>query len=224
MSRKKLALVHTSTSLVPMFNELVQRYLPQVDHFHVADDSLIKNVIRDGALRPETARRVLDLIVSAESGGAQMVLATCSSIGRAVEASQAFVGIPVLRVDLPMADRAIAMGKNIGVIATVPTTLGPTQDLIQRRGELAGAEFQLTTRLCAGAFELLMAGDVAAHDQRVLGALQELMEVVDVIVLAQASMSRVASQLPRDVACIPILASPTIAMEYLANSWLQDDA
>ena len=34
-----------------------------------------------------------------------------------------------------MADQAVATGTRIGVIATLPTTLNPTTDLVRRRGD-----------------------------------------------------------------------------------------
>ena len=51
----------------------------------------------------------------------------------------------------------------------------------------------------------------------VADALKELMKEVDVIVLAQASMSRVVDGLTQDEKLIPILASPAIAMKKLAE-------
>ena len=46
-------------------------------------------------------------------------MVTCSSIGPAVEAGAKLMGVPVLRVDQPMADIAVQTGKRIGVIATL---------------------------------------------------------------------------------------------------------
>ena len=62
-----------------------------------------------------------------------------------------------------------------------------------------------------------MGGDPARHDAMVAAALQELATEVDVIVLAQASMARVADGLDENARRIPILASPAIAIEHLAN-------
>jgi Asp/Glu/hydantoin racemase len=155
--------------------------------------------------------------VAAESAGADFVLVTCSSIGPAVEVVATMVDIPVLRVDQPMADRAVSLGPRIGVTATLPTTLAPTADLIERRAAAAGRQIQIKSRLCAGAFESLMNGDPARHDAMVAAALQELAAEVDVIVLAQASMARVADSLDESVRRTPILASPTIAIEHLAT-------
>ena len=135
-----------------MFAELCSEHLPHVEKFHISDDSLIKDVVRHGVLPIATSRRVLDHILAAESAGADRILVTCSSIGPAVEAAQAFVGVPVLRVDRPMAENAVAMGNRIGVAATLPTTLGPAAGLIQRCGVQAGRPIELTTELCEGAF------------------------------------------------------------------------
>lgn len=131
-----------------------------------------------------------------------------------MEAAEPLTGVPVLRVDRPMADSAVALGRRVGVLATLSTTLEPTADLVRRRALAAGAEISLEARLCEGAFEALMSGDAATHDARVAGALSELGGQVDVIVLAQASMARVAGTVEVPV---PVLASPPLAMEHLAK-------
>jgi Asp/Glu/hydantoin racemase len=210
---KRLGLIHTSATLVDVFAKLCAERLPGVETFNIVDDSLIKNTIAAGRLTPQTARRVAGHIGSAEAAGADHILVTCSSIGAAVEAAEPLTGVPVTRVDQPMADRAVALGRRIGVLATLATTLDPTADLVRRRAAAAGAEIELTARLCEGAFEALMGGDAASHDARVTAALAELGAEVDVIVLAQASMARVAGTAESKV---PVLASPPLAMDHLA--------
>ena len=93
----------------------------------------------------------------------------------------------------------------------------PTADLVARCAAEAGREIELTARLCDGAFEALMSGNAARHDEVVLAALEELSAQVDVIALAQASMARVVSTLPVDRRRVPILASPPLAIERLAR-------
>jgi Asp/Glu/hydantoin racemase len=217
MKRKKLGLVHTSATLVPVFAVLCKEKLPNVDVFNIADDSLVKGIREAGSLTATIARRVTNYLESAELAGADYIMVTCSSIGPAVEAGAKLMGVPVLRVDQPMADKAVAAGKKIGVIATLSTTLEPTADLIQRRAALAGKQIELTSKLVEGAFEALMAGDGATHDAKVAAALKELSQQVDVIVLAQASMARVVDTLKPEDKRVPILASPGIAVDYLAT-------
>ena len=217
MKRKKLGLVHTSAIHVPGFTQLCKDKLPDVDVFNIVDDSLVKGIREAGSLTATIARRVANYLESAELAGADYIMVTCSSIGPAVEAGAKLIGVPVLRVDQPMADKAVATGKRIGVIATLATTLDPTADLIQRRAVLAGKKIELTSKLCEGAFEALMSGDGATHDAKVAAALKELSQQVDVIVLAQASMARVVDTLAAEDKRVPILASPGIAVDYLAT-------
>lgn len=217
MATKTLGLIHTSATLVPVFQQLCAEHLPGVQVFNIVDDSLIKNVIRAGELTPDGARRVVNYVASAEAGGADYVLVTCSSIGAAVETAAGLTRVPVLRVDQPMADQAVRTGRRIGVIATLPTTLGPTSDLVRRRAAQAGRDIELTAVLCEGAFDALMSGDAARHDTMVAAALKELVTKVDVVLLAQASMARVVDTLNAADRPVPILASPGIAIQHLAT-------
>lgn len=215
--RKTLGLIHTSATLVPVFQQLCRERLPGVATFNIVDDSLIRDVIARGRLTAGVARRVAWHVRAAAAARADLILVTCSSIGAAVEATAAKSRVPVLRVDQPMADRAVRTGRRIGVIATLATTLEPTADLVRRRAEAAGADVEMLSRLCEGAFEALMAGDTARHDAAVSAALRELAGLTDVIVLAQASMARVAAALPAGELATPILASPPLAIEHLAG-------
>jgi Asp/Glu/hydantoin racemase len=217
MQQKTLGLIHTSATLVPMFQQLVSQYLPAVKVFNIVDDSLIKNTIACGELTPSTARRVVNYVGSAEAAGADFILVTCSSIGAAVEAAAELTNVPVLRVDQPMADQAVRTGTRVGVIATLSTTLQPTSDLVKRRAAVAGKDIELHAVLCEGAFDALMSGDGAKHDEMVSKALRELSAKTDVIVLAQASMARVADSLAPEDKKVPILASPGIAMQHIAS-------
>lgn len=216
-TKKRLGLLHTSATLVPIFEQLCKAKLPGVAVFNLVDDSLIKDVIVHGKLRPQTARRVTQHVAAAEDAGADYIMVTCSSIGAAVETAATLAGVPVLRVDQPMADQAVTTAQRIGVIATLPTTLEPTTDLVRRRAAAANRDVTITPRLCDGAFDALMSGDAVTHDAMVAAALRELAAQVDVIALAQASMARVVETLSEADRRTPILASPPLAVDYLAT-------
>jgi Asp/Glu/hydantoin racemase len=206
-------MLHTVSSLAPTFQGLCQELLPDVETFHMVDESLLKNTIRSGELTPTTTRRVLGHVASAVDGGADAVLVTCSSIGPAVALSRSVVSVPVMRVDEAMADLAVQMGPRIGVIATLPTTLHPTVELVQARANAVGKSVMVTAHLCAGAFEALGRGDTATHDALIADGLGQLLGAVDVVVLAQASMERVADTLSAEDRGAPILSSPRSGVE-----------
>lgn len=218
---KTLALIHTGSFLAPIFTKMCRETMPEVKIFNIVDESLLNNTIAANQLTPTTSRRLAGYLQSAEEAGADAIMVTCSSVGPAVEAALPFVNIPVLRVDQPMADKAVSMGQKIGVIATLPTTLEPTSALIKARAAAQGREIEIVQQLCQGAFEAVAAGDTETHDRLVTAGLKELMPKVEVVVLAQASMARVVDALPAAEKTVPILSSPQLGVEA-AKKMMQD--
>jgi Asp/Glu/hydantoin racemase len=215
---KQIAFIHTSPSVIPTFKSLADELIgPRGKVFNMVDESLLCDIIGHGCCPPATAKRLVGHVLAAEQAGADIILVTCSSLGRAVEASRLLVASKVLRVDEPMAERAVARGKRIGVIATLPSTLEPTAALIQARAATAGKQIELTSRVVEGAFDAVISGNGAKHDELVAAALREMTMTVDVIVLAQASMARVVESLSAAEKRVPILSSPRSAIEHLAT-------
>ena len=214
---KQIAFIHTSPSVIPTFKSLADELIgARAKVFNMVDESLLCDIIGHGCCPPATAKRLVGHVIAAEGAGAEIILVTCSSMGRAVEASRALVASRVLRVDEPMAEKAVATGRRIGVIATLPSTLEPTAALIQSRAAAANKQIELTSRVVDGAFDAVMSGNGARHDELVAAALRQMAKNVDVIVLAQASMARVVESLRPDDRPVPILASPRAAVEHLA--------
>jgi Asp/Glu/hydantoin racemase len=207
-----IAYLHTSHVLIPMFTRISKEELPDVEQFHMVDESLIRNTIRAGHLTRTTTRRVLSAVQSAREGGADAVVVTCSSIGAAADTARRLFDFPVVRVDEAMAEQAVRTGRRIGVTATLRTTLEPTVALLHEKAEAAQCQVDVVEALCEGAFEAVLSGDTVTHDRLLLATLQRLLSVVDVIVLAQASMARVVEMLPESAERIPILSSPQLAV------------
>jgi Asp/Glu/hydantoin racemase len=199
-----VAFLHTVSTLPAVFNDLADELLPGVDRFHLVDESLLRVTRTVGVLTPETKGRVQDYLETAVHVGADLVVVTCSSIGPAVDESS----VHALRIDEPMADEAVRIGKRVGVLATLATTLEPTAALVARKGG------DVRSQLCEGAFDALQSGDRDRHDELVAAGLRAIEEDVDVVVLAQASMARVTDALSSRV---PVLASPRLGMERVAQ-------
>lgn len=213
--KQKLAFVHTVPSLVGLFNDLSKELLPDVEVFHIADEMLLKVVLAQGGLSPFIFQRVAEHVVAAERAGATMVQCTCSSISPCVDASRPLVGVPVLKIDEPMVNAALGIGSRVGIAATAPTTLKPTTDLVQARAAAMSVAVQVESVLCEGAYDALFSGNPQKHDEIVSGVLRGLMTRNDVIILAQASMARVAQAIPAEEQRVPILSSPRLAMEHV---------
>ena len=210
---KTLAFIHTSPVTIPVFGNLAEEKLPGVEFFHMLDESLLKNTLAAGTLEKTTVRRLAGMVESAGDAGADAVMVVCSSIGPAVDVAREMVDFPVVRVDEAMAEEAVWAGDRIGVAATLPSTLEPTCALIRSRAEALGLDRSIVEKLCEGAFDAVKAGDAETHDRIVSEGLAELAEQCDVIVLAQASMARVADALPPERRTKPILSSPASGVD-----------
>lgn len=215
---RRVVLVHTVAGLVPVFRELAKGLPGDVKISNTVDESLLEDAITAGGVTHSVNRRVVDHIMSAADSGAVAVLATCSSIGPAVEIASQLVDVPVLRIDEPMALAAIESGRRIGVLATVISTLNPTVDLLRRCAQRLEKDVELTPVLRDAAFTAMRSGDGARHDEIIGEALMDLAVDVDVIVLAQASMARVVATLEPGALSVPVFSSPRSGMAGLASA------
>lgn len=213
---KTLALIHTSMVFVnveTMMKDMFAEIMPDVRLINIVDDSLLPDVMSSGVIGDDVQRRMSAYVKAAEETGADAVLSLCSSLGPSIDPTRETVEIPVIKIDDPMTRRAVELGDHIGVMATVPTTLGPTIDLIRENAADMGKDIRAHDRLVEGAFQILMGGDKDQHDQMVIAAAKELAESVDIIVFAQASMTRLAPT-AESATGLQVLTSPRLAIEY----------
>jgi hypothetical protein len=134
-----------------------------------------------------------------------------------VEIASQLVGVPVLRIDEPMASAAVESGTRVGVLATVASTLNPTVDLLRRCAQRLAKEVELVPVLRADAFAAITSGDSPRHDAIIVEAVVQLAGDVDAIVLAQASMARVVATLEPGAVTVPVFSSPGSGMARLAS-------
>ncbi|GAA2571835.1 aspartate/glutamate racemase family protein [Streptomyces lienomycini] len=197
-----LALLHTSPVHVPVFDALRDEAHPGLELRHHVDAELLEKARRDGPAAVTGA--VVAVLRRAVAEGARAVLCTCSTIGGVAEAATAEVGVPVLRVDRPMAARAVAAGPRVVVLAALESTLAPTAALIEEEARRAGRPVEVRSHLVDGAWRRFEAGDVEGYLRRVADA-ADAVTGADVIVLAQASMAPARESTKVRV---PVLASP----------------
>lgn len=211
---KRVFCVHTAMALVGPLTEIFKEYLPEVKLNHIADDSLIQEVIANNAVTPAVRRRLLSYYNAAADGGADVVFNTCSSVGDIADYGNGFARIPVFRIDQPMAAEAVAKAERIGVISTLPTTLDPTCRLLQNEAKKAGREVKLVEGLADGAFAAGQSGDGETHDRLIAEAAVKIADQVDLFVLAQGSMARMEQRLS-EMTGKPVLSSPVLGVKGL---------
>ena len=211
---KSIAIVQTSAVSSAELKSLCDEIMPDVKVYQIIDDSLIKEVNANGGPTCGVKRRLYAYYQQAESLGVDAILNQCSSVGEVADAIRPFVSIPIVKVDEAMARKAVSLGKRIAVVATVPTTVGPSVRLVESMAKEAGKEIEIETHLVKDAMMILIEkGDVETHNKMVLGEVEAAAEACDVVVLAQGSMTVLLPLLGHITK--PVLTSPRLGVEYM---------
>jgi aspartate/glutamate racemase len=198
-----LAFLHTAAPHVETFERLVREQDAAVPTRHAVDAALLEAARAAGAVTPALAGRVDAAVRALADGGARLVVCTCSTIGGAAEAARA--GVPVLRIDRPMAERAVALATRVGVVAALASTLAPTAALLQAAARAAGRPLVLTEVVCGEAWPLFERGALEEYYDAVAAAAERAARGCEVVVLAQGSMGPAAA---RARCAVPVLSSP----------------
>ena len=190
---KRIAILHTTPATIASLRELCARLLPGVTVNHFLDDSLLPEINRDGCISNSVRERFARLVALAAASGPRVIMSACSTVGGLLEALRPDSAIPLARIDEPMACQAAASRGRLIVCATLPSTLGPTLDLIRRQ---AGPERPIDSLLVEGAGALLSAGDQEGYLSLSASRLHEAAATHECVVLAQASRAQAAQRLP----------------------------
>ncbi|WP_329025461.1 aspartate/glutamate racemase family protein [Streptomyces sp. NBC_00690] len=205
-----IALLHTSPVHVPVFDALRDRDHPGVQLLHIVRVDLLDRAVKEG---PDAAAPALvEALTEAVGQGATSVLCTCSTLGAVAEASAAAVGVPVVRVDRPMAAAAARMPR-VTVVAALASTVEPTVALIQEEARAlsegrGGRDPDVRAVVVEGAWERFLDGDREGYLDSVAAAVDALGDADadgDVVVLAQASMADAGGRVRM---AVPVLSSP----------------
>ena len=210
----KIGFVHTGVPIGMLLKKMMSQSMPDIPSFHIVDDSLIQDLLQTGEFTPSILKRLCAQISMAKEAGADIIMVTCSSIAPGVDFARKLVDVPVMKIDEPMAEKAVAAADTVGVLATAKTTLVPSVQLIKQVADKKGKPVKVVSKLISEAFDFFLQGDMENHDRLVKEAGVELAQQTDVLVLAQASMSHLATEIEK-ASGTPTLTSPQIAVNAL---------
>jgi len=201
-----LAFLHTAQVHVPTFERLVRRIEPDLRVRHVVREELLADARVVGIEDAGLVSRVHEAMHEAASGGAKVVVCTCSTIGAVAERTPSGNAFRALRIDRAMADEAVRTGPRVLIAAALESTLEPTKALVLSAAQDAGIAVRPTLLFVEGAWPHFEAGAHAHYIETLAGAIRAASAEADVVVLAQASMASVADALA-DLR-IDVLSSP----------------
>jgi len=215
---QRVAILHTSLVFiqkVPMISDLFAELLPDTEVVDIIDSQILADVQVEGITADATAR-MTHMAEVGQASGADVIFSNCSSLGPTIDTARQAVNIPIIKIDDAMALEAATQASTIGVLATVPTTLDPTIALIEEKAAGLGKSLKIYRGLSEGAFDKLMSGDTEGHDQMVLASAQSLAPKVEILVLAQASMTRLAPMLS-EATGLEVFTSPRLGVQSVKD-------
>jgi Asp/Glu/hydantoin racemase len=209
-----LAIIHTTPATLTSLKKLALETIPDLTVINFMDDSILPQLANNQGNLAEVEERLIAYARFAEQAGADIILEACSSVGEVTKKMRMVVKVPVVRIDEEMAEWVVKQEKKIGVAATLATTLNPTTKLLEEKASILGKKVLLTPRLIEGAYQRIINGDQAGHDNLLMDTFSFLLNEVDVIVLAQASMAGVAEKMPEEDRA-KFFSSPSFAINQV---------
>ena len=213
-----LALLHTTPVLIDIFDRLIEEADLELPVRHIVEEGFLTEA-REKGISQDLDERIQGRIGSAIEEGAGVVLCTCSTIGASAESANHSTDGVIVRVDRPMAEKAVEIGSRIIVAAALESTLAPTRNLILEVASTRQRRVELIEVLCENAWSRFEEGDNDGYFSEIARKLKERASEGDVIVLAQASMAGAANLCPE--ISVPILSSPEIGFQYAVDIWKQ---
>jgi aspartate/glutamate racemase len=231
---KRLGLLNGSSWITLWANYFGRLYLPGVHLINVGNEAVQVNFMeaheRHLPTPPQSnieafVRYAHDLV---DLGHVDMVMITCSTMNRAyrqVEAALAGTGVPVVQIDRPLMERAVAHGGRILVVATHGPTVTSTQTLLRETAAETGRSVSFDGLTVEEAWHRLAVGDVEGHNRVLADGIRAALATSPCasVVLAQLSMAALLFTYPDPLAAfgVPVFTSPQCGFER-ARAMLTD--
>jgi aspartate/glutamate racemase len=205
-----IGFLHTSPLHVPVFRALLSEVDPGVADSHVVDESLLADV-RVYGYDASIEARLLAHLHELDRRAPAVIVCTCSTLSGDAERLAGRVRAPVLRIDRPLAERAVADGGRVALVAAVESTLAPTRALFLECAAAARTGAVVVDAPCLEAWPRFERGDLTGFYDHIARHVRGLAGGADVVVLAQASMAPAAALL--EDLDVPVLSSPRLAVQ-----------
>lgn len=204
--KTRVGVVHTFLYSVEDIKGMFRKYLPDIEMINIIDDSLLEEALKNKGITPNIISRMCDYYRNLQDLGCACCLNQCSSVGEAADVAAKLINIPIVKIDGPMAKKAVELGDKIAVIASAISTVEPSSRLVERTAIELGKKVTVNRFFIEGAYEcLLKTGDKQKHNDMIIAGVREAARDNDVIVLAQGSMYHLMPFL-KDIK-VPVLTS-----------------
>ena len=211
---KTIMLLHTVKSMLNEFEKALRAELDEaVRVYNVYDEFLAIDPSPQGHgyFTDKNKQRLKNHVINGKLMGADIVVATCSTLSGELMSIQNEIDIKIITIDGSMIREAARSCDRITVIATAASTIPMTCGRLEAMAQNFGKKPNIEVIEVAPAYEDMKRGNIAAHDSLVLEKAQHVKDC-DCIILAQASMAHLKDKI-ETVTGIRTLASVNFCID-----------
>ena len=166
LTGKTLGIIHaavfTATTVQPYIDEII----PDVEVMHLGDDTIQRDNLKApvGTIPKVNFFKFTTYCQFLQEAGVDLIMLGCSTFNQAAELARPMITTPILNIDRPMMDLAVAQGSRVGLIGTLPSTMPSSERLLRQAAAEAGKDITVRSALLSEAFKELRALKAKAEE------------------------------------------------------------
>jgi len=213
LNGKTLGIIHAAVFTAASLEPIAREVMPEVSIMHIGDDTIQRDNLAApiGTIPKANFYKFATYARFFEDAGIDLIVLACSTFNQSVEFARPMISVPMLQIDRPMMEKAVATGNRIGLIGTLAMTMPSSERLLRLCAADAGKKIEVFPILNDKAFKILRSGDPASHNALLLEDIKNLSTKVDCIVMAQGSMAVLEKETANN--SVPVYFSPRLGFQ-----------
>lgn len=192
----RIGIIHATMNSVAPMTESFASLKPGITALHFLNENMLVKAAERGGVEASTMRMFARLVFEASEAEVDGIIVACSLWCPFVRLIEHFVDVPVVAVNLPMLEAAVAESARIGIIATNAQSGVTTQKQLGEVAAQAGKQIETEVEAVPDAWKALQEGDVELHNRMICQAGERLAaKNCGAILLSQISMAGAARQM-----------------------------
>jgi len=180
MRTNKIAFLHTSSTHVERFTNLVRKYDSKIDIEHLVAEELLETALSTGKIDKSGFAKSVELI---RKNQPDLIICTCSSYGDFCEEFE-----NVMRIDMPISDYIVEHFSVIILAYTVVSTRNVSRHLLENVAKNKGKKIKIIDCDCTASWKHFLSNNIENYSKEIFEKVNEIYTKGNAVFLAQASM------------------------------------
>lgn len=212
----RIGVIHATLNAVEPLVRALKEADSNIEACNYVNEELLFHANQAGGVDDWGLRNFYRLFMQAAESAVDGIIIACSLYSAYAQEASKLTGKPVIAIDQPMIEEAVAFGEKIGILATT-SSAGPVEEMkILKQAEKMGRDIKTQVLVRPDAFSALKNGNKNRHNEILKEAAQELKKLsCDTIVLSQITMACAKKEI--EELGIKVLSSPDSGANWIIS-------